>query len=100
MHGPGENWTAEALAKEAHLSRAAFAERFTTLIGVPPMRYLLNWRMTLARQKLKDTQLQMAQIAFELGYGSESSFTRAFTRQTGLPPATWRAENRPASSRG
>lgn len=94
MHArPNEDWTTEALAQEAHLSRSAFAERFTTLIGAPPMRYLLNWRMTLAKQKLRNTQLMIAQIAFELGYESETSFTRAFRRETGLPPAAWRAEN-------
>lgn len=97
MHSrPSENWTTELLAQEACLSRSAFAERFTTLIGAPPMRYLINWRMTLARQKLKHTQAMIAQIAFELGYESETSFTRAFRREMGLPPAAWRAENLPS----
>jgi AraC-like DNA-binding protein len=96
MHAtPSKDWTTEALAQEACLSRSAFAERFTTLVGEPPMRYLLNWRMMLAKQKLRDTQLMIAQIAFELGYESETSFTRAFRRETGLPPAAWRVENSP-----
>jgi AraC-like DNA-binding protein len=90
-----EDWTTDALAREVNLSRSAFAERFTTLIGAPPIRYLLNWRMQLARQKLKETQLMIAQIAFEVGYDSETSFTRAFRRETGLPPAAWRAEQMP-----
>jgi AraC-like DNA-binding protein len=90
---PSEDWTADALAQEAHLSRSAFAERFTALIGVPPMRYLLNWRMQIAAQKLVETRLTIAQIAFEVGYESETSFTRAFRREKGLPPAAWRAQN-------
>lgn len=94
MHArPSEDWTTEALASEACLSRSAFAGRFTKLIGAPPMRYLLNWRMQLAKQKLKSSQLMIAQIAFELGYESETSFTRAFRRETGLPPAAWRERN-------
>jgi AraC-like DNA-binding protein len=88
-----EEWTADSLAREVNLSRSAFAERFTTLIGVPPMRYLTNWRMQTAMGKLRETRLMIAQIAFEVGYESEASFTRAFRRETGLPPAAWRAEN-------
>jgi AraC-like DNA-binding protein len=88
-----EGWTIDALAREVALSRSAFAERFGTLIGVPPMRYLTTWRMQVAMQKLRETRLMVAQIAFEVGYESEASFTRAFRRETGLPPATWRAEN-------
>ena len=91
----GDNWTTDALAQATHLSRSAFAERFTTLIGVPPMRYLLNWRIQVAMQRLRETRLMIAQIAFEVGYESEAAFTRAFRRETGLPPAAWRAENSP-----
>jgi AraC-like DNA-binding protein len=94
MHGRlSEDWTADALAREANLSRSAFAERFTSIVGVPPMRYLLNWRMQVAMQKLRETRLMIAQIAFETGYESEASFTRAFRRETGVPPGAWRTEN-------
>jgi AraC-like DNA-binding protein len=85
-----ENWTADALAREVNLSRSTFADRFTTLIGVPPMRYLLNWRMQVARQKLREANRPIAQIAFEVAYESEAAFTRAFRREFGLPPAEWR----------
>lgn len=88
-----EDWTAEALAREVNLSRSAFAERFTAVIGMPPMRYLINWRMQVAMQRLRETRLTISQIAFDVGYESEASFTRAFRRETGRPPATWRAEN-------
>jgi AraC-like DNA-binding protein len=85
-----EAWTADTLAREVNLSRSAFAERFTKLIGVSPMRYLLNWRMQIARRKLQDANSNIAKIAFEVGYESESAFTRAFRREFGLPPALWR----------
>jgi AraC-like DNA-binding protein len=76
-----------------NLSRSAFAAHFTALIGVPPMRYLLNWRMQVATQKLRDTRRTITQIAFEVGYESEAAFTRAFRRAFGLPPTAWRKEN-------
>ncbi len=83
-------WTAEALAAAVAMSRSAFAERFTQLIGVPPMRYLTNWRMQLAAGKLRDARLSIAQIAYDVGYESEAAFSRAFRREMGRPPAAWR----------
>jgi len=85
-------WTAEGLAREVNMSRSAFAERFTVLIGAPPMRYLINWRMQLAANKLRSTREAVAQIAFEVGYESEAAFTRAFRREMGQPPAAWRKQ--------
>ncbi len=85
-----EDWTADALAREVNLSRSTFADHFTALIGVPPMRYLLNWRMQVAMQKLRKTRRTIAQIAFAVGYESEAAFTRAFRREFGVPPAAWR----------
>ncbi len=89
------DWTSEALAQMVNLSRSMFAERFTRLIGVPPMRYLMNWRMQIAMQKLKETRQSVAQIAFAVGYESEAAFTRAFRREFGRPPAAWRKEAAP-----
>lgn len=88
-----QDWTTDSLAREVNLSRSAFAERFTSLIGLPPMRYLLNWRMQIATQKLRETRQTIAQISFAVGYESEAAFTRAFRREFGLPPATWRRQN-------
>jgi AraC-like DNA-binding protein len=85
-------WTAEDLAGAVNLSRSTFAERFTTLIGQPPMKYLTNWRMQVAAHKLKEGRLTIGQIAFDIGYDSEAAFTRAFKRERGVPPATWRKQ--------
>jgi AraC-like DNA-binding protein len=84
------NWTADALAHEVNMSRSTFADRFTTVVGQPPMRYLTGWRMQLARQHLQETRRTIAQIAHEVGYESEAAFTRAFRRECGAPPAAWR----------
>lgn len=89
-----EGWTAESLASAVNMSRSAFADRFTSLIGAPPMRYLTNWRMQVAANSLRDTHKTIAQIAFEVGYESEAAFTRAFRREIGRPPAAWRREAR------
>jgi AraC-like DNA-binding protein len=93
LHGRvADAWTSEALAREVNMSRSAFADRFTALLGQPPMRYLTAWRMQLARHSLMETRRTVAQIAFEVGYESEAAFNRAFRRECGSPPATWRRQ--------
>jgi AraC-like DNA-binding protein len=87
-----EDWTTEALARESGLSRSAFAERFTNLIGVPPMRYLAQWRLQLAAARLRDSARPTAQIAYEVGYESDAAFSRAFKREFGVTPAAWRRQ--------
>lgn len=87
---PAEPWTTEGLAREVALSRSAFADRFTRLLGQPPMRYLAAWRMQLAATRLREGEASVARIGFELGYDSEAAFNRAFKRHHGQPPATWR----------
>jgi AraC-like DNA-binding protein len=83
-------WSAEALAKEVSMSRSAFVERFTKLMGMPPIRYLTLWRLQTAKLHLRETQKTIAQLAHSIGYESEQAFSRAFKREFGLPPARWR----------
>lgn len=83
-------WTTEALAQEAFLSRSAFAERFTRTLGLPPMGYLTRWRMLLAAQRLRESPATIARIASEVGYESESTFSRAFSREMGAAPSAFR----------
>lgn len=85
-------WTAEALAREVGASRSAFAERFTELMGVPPMKYLTGWRMQVATERLRETHRSVAQIATEVGYESEIAFARAFKREFSASPAQWRRQ--------
>lgn len=87
---PRHPWTTEGLASEVSLSRSAFAERFTSTVGMPPMSYLTRWRMLLAGQRLRETAETIAQIAEASGYESESTFSRAFAREMGVSPGAWR----------
>jgi AraC-like DNA-binding protein len=85
-----EPWSAEELAKEVALSRSAFMERFTALVGMPPIRYLTVWRMETAKLQLRETARTIGQLAHAVGYESEEAFSRAFKREFGLSPARWR----------
>lgn len=87
---PGGAWTIERLARVASTSRSAFAERFRTVVGEPPARYLLRVRMERAKALLADDRVSVAQTAVSLGYGSEEAFSRAFRRHTGSNPSAWR----------
>lgn len=93
LHGrPAHEWTLDELAKESGLSRSAFAERFTALIGHPPMQYLTRWRMQIAANCLANGAESVAQIASQVGYESEAAFSRAFKRSVGVSPAAWRRQ--------
>lgn len=87
---PARQWTVADLAQEAGMSRATLAKRFVELVGETPMQYLTGWRMHLARRLLRESGLAMAELAARVGYESEAAFNRAFRREVGKPPATWR----------
>ncbi|MDF3831451.1 AraC family transcriptional regulator [Cupriavidus basilensis] len=88
MHGdPSRSWTVEELAKKAALSRSAFFERFTCAVGLPPMEYLLAWRMAIAKDLLRKGDVGIATVAERVGYGSASAFSTAFSRYVGQPPS-------------
>jgi AraC-like DNA-binding protein len=90
---PARDWTLEALAQEAALSRSAFAERFTQFVGQPPMQYLTSWRMQLATNYLRSGNESVAAIANRVGYESEAAFSRAFKKAAGVPPSEWRVQH-------
>ena len=79
-------WTVEKLARTANMSRAVFAERFTRTIGMPPMQYLLQWRVALAKDLLRGERPSLAEVADRVGYQSAIAFTTAFTRVHGCSP--------------
>ncbi|MGE3509898.1 MAG: AraC family transcriptional regulator [Vicinamibacterales bacterium] len=87
---PTRQWTVDMLAHEVATSRSALAQRFTTLIGESPMKYLSGWRMHIAKQMLRDRTDNIQSIAERIGYDSEPAFNRAFKKATGCPPARWR----------
>jgi AraC-like DNA-binding protein len=90
---PSYDWTIEELGRRVGLSRSALHERFALMTGVPPMQYLAQWRMQAASRLLLETSASVASVALDVGYDSESAFTRAFKRQAGKPPAAWRREH-------
>jgi AraC-like DNA-binding protein len=87
---PAESWTLGGLARAAGLSRSTLADRFTQVVGQPPMRYLAHWRMQLAARRLSDGAAKVATVALDVGYESEAAFSRAFKKIVGTSPAAWR----------
>jgi AraC-like DNA-binding protein len=90
---PREPWTVERLARVVALSRSVLAERFTEMVGQPPMQYLALWRMQLASRLLAEGG-PVAAVAEAVGYESEAAFSRAFKKLVGQAPGTWRAGKR------
>ena len=91
IHGdPARPWTVAHLAKKVALSRSAFFERFTRVVGLPPMEYVLAWRMALAKDLLRrDDSIGLAEVAERVGYGSASTFSTAFSRHVGQAPSRY-----------
>ena len=89
---PAHAWTLDSLAREAGTSRSVLAEKFTHYVGQSPIHYLGKWRMALASNLLRRSALSVMQIALEVGYETDAAFSRAFKREFGQPPASWRRE--------
>jgi AraC-like DNA-binding protein len=83
---PGARWTLQALAERAGMSRSNFAQKFKAAVGSSPMEYLTRWRMLLAGDRLTSRAGTLSEIAFSLGYESESAFSTAFKRVMGYSP--------------
>ncbi len=94
IHASAETGTSLAdLARVAGMSRTAFAARFKALVGQPPLGYAIQWRMSLAKDALKTTDRAIGELAFKLGYESESAFSMAFRREVGCSPRAYRHES-------
>lgn len=91
---PAHPWTVGELAAVAAVSRSVFARRFTDLLGCAPLAYVKEWRMALARERLRDTDEGIAAIAAAVGYSSEFAFAAAFKRHVGTAPGQWRRRAR------
>ena len=81
------SWSVASLSAEATMSRSVFSQKFTSLIGQPPMTYALHWRMAVACDALRFSGQSLDEIALATGYGSASAFSTAFTRTVGRSPA-------------
>jgi len=90
MHGdPAQSWTIARLAKASGMSRSAFFDRFTRAVGLPPMEYLMAWRMALAKQLLRRRDIPLDAVAEKVGYRSASTFGTAFRRHAGESPGRY-----------
>lgn len=90
MHARLEStWTVDQMAKSAALSRSAFFDRFSRVVGAAPMEYLLAWRMEVAKDLLHRERLPVATVAERVGYASASAFSVAFSRRVGQAPSTF-----------
>jgi AraC-like DNA-binding protein len=97
---PAHPWTVEQLGATVGLSRAAFARRFATLVGEPPLSYLTRWRMTIATRILRDTDKPLGQVAMAVGYGSAFAFAKAFRREFDTTPGEYRRSTRTSGADG
>jgi AraC-like DNA-binding protein len=87
---PARAWTLDELARTANTSRSVLAERFQHLVGSSPIQYLTQWRMLLAANLLRRSNAPLTHIAQDVGYQTDTAFSRAFRREYGAPPAAWR----------
>jgi AraC-like DNA-binding protein len=95
---PSHGWTVDELANRVGLSRSAFSQRFADIVGQPPMQYLTRWRLQLAAKELSGSGKPLLAVASQVGYESEAAFNRAFKREFGMPPSSWRkAQGKPGS---
>ena len=101
---PARAWQLGELAREVAMSRTTFATRFKSIAGVPPLTYLQDLRMRHAEHGLREGTMSVSQLGLSLGYSSESAFSNAFKRGTGMAPKRYRSifarSDRPGSDLG
>ncbi|KFB10013.1 AraC family transcriptional regulator [Nitratireductor basaltis] len=87
---PARNWNLQELARNSAVSRAVLMQRFAHLLSTSPIRYLRDWRLYLAAERLRSGDVSISELAVEAGYSGEAAFARAFARKQGCPPGTFR----------
>ena len=89
---PARQWTVEELGRRAGMSRAAFARRFATLVGEPPLTYLTRWRLQRSAHLLRRSDEPLHVISERVGYTSSFAFAKAFKRTYGIAPGRYRKD--------
>ena len=89
---PSKNWTIHKLAEVAGMSRSSFAQRFKDVVGIPPLTYLIDYRLRLAARYLRLQQNSISRIGELVGYASDSTFSQAFKRVYGVSPKAYRQQ--------
>jgi AraC-like DNA-binding protein len=96
---PDKRWTVPSLSAAVGMSRSPFAARFTALVGQSPMAYLKRWRLQTGASLLRDRTTALSSVAERVGYESTEAFSRAFTREFGVPPGSYRRSGSGASQK-
>jgi AraC-like DNA-binding protein len=86
--------SARALAPLVGLSASQFARKFRQSAGVSLNRFLNRRRIRRSLALLEDDSLQLSRVALDLGFSSQSHFTRLFSSLTGLTPSGFRRQSR------
>jgi AraC-like DNA-binding protein len=87
---PEKDWKVELLAQKAGMSRASFSNKFKVIIGKTPMGYLTSWRVTLAKELLRESNKSVGEISHMVGYQSEAAFNRVFKSRVEKSPLRYR----------
>lgn len=87
---PADPWTVASMAASAGMSRSAFATQFKRLVGQTPLDYVTRWRMRRAAALLEQGGRNLGEVAAAVGYGSDESFSRAFSQWAGTTPGAYR----------
>ena len=98
LRDPMHAWTLDELARAAAASRATLVRAFRKAAGIPPLEFLLDLRLGLARHQLRTTHTSLDRIAAEAGYQSQGAFSRAFLRKYGIRPGQMRQDARASSA--
>jgi AraC-like DNA-binding protein len=85
-----KQWSVAQLARKVGMSRTLFAARFTGLVGHPPIRFLTKLRLSQSAGYLTTSNQTVYAIAQRVGYETEASFSKAFKREFGVSPGTYR----------
>lgn len=97
FEGPSDNFTVAVLAREAGMSRSAFAREFRNQLGQPPMEFVARVRLDLSRRLLVSTSQSIETIAAKVGFKSRSYFSRLFRTYYGIDPTSFRRQGAPPS---
>jgi AraC-like DNA-binding protein len=87
---PEAAWTLASLAAVATMSRSAFADRFRSVMGEPPVAYVRRLRLQRAERLLRTSDATLADIASRVGYAAPESLSRAFKARYGVAPSAIR----------
>lgn len=89
MHDrPAHPWTLDELADISGMSRARFAVNFRETVGMTPLDYLTDWRMSVAQNLIKQGR-PIKSVAMAVGYQSQAALTRVFSKRIGRSPTDW-----------